>query len=62
MNHFKVKVNGENFVVSITKVKNSAVKYVARILLSKGDYEDTLAMCMKLKKGLKIEIIVTFIA
>ena len=59
MNYFKVKVNGENFVVSITKVKNSAV---ARILLSKGDYEDTLAMCMKLKKGLKIEIIVTFIA
>ena len=50
MNYFKVKVNGENFVVSITKVQNSAV---ARILLSKGDYEDTLAMCMKLKKGLK---------
>ena len=50
MNYFKVKVNGENFVVSITKVQNSAM---ARFLLSKGDYEDTLAMCMKLKKGLK---------
>ena len=27
--------------------------YVARILLTKGGYEDTLAMCMKLEKGLK---------
>ena len=29
------------------------VTNVARILLSKGDYKDTLAMCMKLEKGLK---------
>ena len=56
MNYFKVKVNGENFVVSITKVKNSAATYVARILFSKGDYEDTLAMCMKLEKGLKSKL------
>ena len=29
---------------------------MARILLSKGDYKDTLAMCMKLKKGLKSKL------
>ena len=36
MNYFKVKVNGENFVVSITKVKNSAVTCGKDFTFKKG--------------------------